>query len=60
MSAMKHILSCLECGQYTLKDKCGCGSRTAASKPAKFSSEDAYGEYRRKAKRGIFIEKGLI
>ena len=32
-----------------------CGKPTGSPKPAKFSPEDKYGDYRRKAK----IEKGL-
>ena len=33
-----------------------CGRTTFSPRPAKFSPEDKYGEYRRKAKRLIFEE----
>ena len=46
---MKHILKCKECGRYTLSEKC-CGVQAVTPKPAKFSPEDPYGNYRRKAK----------
>lgn len=46
---MKHILKCGRCQRYTLEKDC-CGAATATPKPAKFSPEDPYGEYRRKAK----------
>ncbi|MFH1182359.1 MAG: nucleolar RNA-binding Nop10p family protein [Candidatus Woesearchaeota archaeon] len=48
------------CGTYTMKDKCGKGHETFSPKPAKFSPEDAYGTYRRKAKEVARKEKGLL
>ena len=46
---MAKILKCLECGVYTLRQKCPkCKGETADSKPPKFSPEDKYGNYRRK------------
>ena len=48
---MRHILKCKICGKYTLKDKCACGGGAVSPKPAKYSPEDQYGEYRRKAKK---------
>jgi H/ACA ribonucleoprotein complex subunit 3 len=48
---MPQILKCDKCGIYTLKNKCDkCGSKTISPKPAKFSIEDKYGVWRRKAK----------
>lgn len=42
------ILRCLNCNLYTLKEICPkCNSKTITPKPAKFSLEDRYGEYRR-------------
>ncbi len=39
-----------KCG-YTLKDACPkCGAKATSVHPPKFSPEDKYGEYRRKAK----------
>lgn len=57
---MKHILKCTACGSYTLKEVCVCGSGTATPKPAKFSPEDHYGNYRRQAKYKILKEKGML
>ena len=47
---MKHILKCKKCGKYTLSEKCECGGMAVNPRPAKFSPEDKFGEYRRKAK----------
>lgn len=36
-----------------MKEECSkCGSRTVTPHPAKYSKEDKYAEYRRKAKYG--------
>lgn len=48
---MKHILKCQECGCYTLKEKCKCGGKAVSVRPAKYSPDDKYGNYRRKAKK---------
>lgn len=48
---MKHILKCLKCGKYTLKEKCSCGGKAVSAKPAKYSPEDKFGKYRRLAKK---------
>lgn len=54
---MKHILYCQKCKAYTMKQVCPkCGTKTIQKKPAKFSPEDPYGKYRRKAKK----EQGLL
>jgi len=58
---MRHILKCPKCGQYTLKNKClKCGVKTINPKPPKFSPQDKYAEYRRKAKADMLKKKGLI
>jgi|TARA_Y100000310_G_scaffold329359_1_gene399039 H/ACA ribonucleoprotein complex subunit 3 len=57
---MKSILKCTNCGKYTMKDVCACGGKALTPKPAKFSIEDKYGSYRRKAKIDEFKSKGLI
>ncbi|MFH0835863.1 MAG: nucleolar RNA-binding Nop10p family protein [Candidatus Micrarchaeota archaeon] len=42
---------CLKCGAYTLKEKCSkCSCNTANPHPAKYSHDDKYAAYRRKAK----------
>lgn len=47
---MKHILKCLKCGNYTIKDLCSCGGNAVTVVPARYGPEDRYAEYRRKAK----------
>ena len=45
------IFFCKKCHIYTLEQKCPkCGSKTENPKPAKYSPQDKYGEYRRLAK----------
>jgi len=47
----KELLKCAKCSTYTLQPSCPkCNSKTFSPKPAKFSIEDRWGEYRRKAK----------
>ncbi|MBU0536569.1 MAG: RNA-protein complex protein Nop10 [Nanoarchaeota archaeon] len=46
---MKHIMRCIKCSQYTMQEV-HCGEKTVNPKPPKYSPEDKYGEYRRKAK----------
>ena len=48
----KHILYCKTCKLYTMEEKCPkCKAKTFSPAPAKYSPEDPYGEYRRKAKQ---------
>ncbi|MBI3587720.1 nucleolar RNA-binding Nop10p family protein [Candidatus Micrarchaeota archaeon] len=47
------MLRCPACRSYTLGGKCPkCGSVAESPHPAKFSFEDKYAKYRRKAKFG--------
>lgn len=51
---MSHVLlkRCTSCKEYTLQETCPrCGGKAKPNRPAKFSPEDNYGEYRRKLKR---------
>ena len=48
---MKHILKCEKCGEYSIKETCKCGGKAVNPKPAKYSPDDPYAEYRRKAKK---------
>jgi len=51
---MKHIMQCISCKTYTLKDKCpNCNEKTIMPKPPKYSPEDKYAKYRRIAKKQI-------
>ena len=53
-------MKCQKCHKYTMNDTCECGGNTLTPKPAKFSVEDKYAQYRRKAKLEIFKSKGLL
>ena len=45
------MMYCPSCDIYTLEDRCPkCGKKTVVAHPPRFSPEDRYGEYRRKAK----------
>ncbi|NQU78397.1 RNA-protein complex protein Nop10 [Candidatus Woesearchaeota archaeon] len=56
-----HILKCLECGDYSLQEKCPkCGGKSVQPLPAKYSPEDQYGKYRREAKRESLKQDGLL
>ncbi|MBW2982858.1 RNA-protein complex protein Nop10 [Candidatus Woesearchaeota archaeon] len=45
------ILKCTACRSYGLGETCPCGGTRTSPKPAKYSPEDKYGAYRRKAKK---------
>jgi H/ACA ribonucleoprotein complex subunit 3 len=49
---MNHILKCRGCGSYGLTEECECGEKRIRPVPAKYSPEDKYAEYRRRAKCG--------
>ena len=53
-------MKCQKCHKYTMNDTCECGGKTLTPKPAKFSIEDKYAQYRRKAKLEIFKSEGLL
>lgn len=57
---MRHILKCADCGAYTMKEECKCGGKAANVKPPKYSPDDKYGDYRRKAKRELLEKEGLL
>ena len=58
---MKHMLKCEKCGKYTFKEVCPhCGGKALNPKPPKFSMNDPYESYKRKAKEPELIKKGLI
>lgn len=46
---MRHIMKCPVCSVYTMNVE-HCGQKTTNPKPPKYSPEDKYGDYRRKAK----------
>ncbi len=57
---MKHILKCGKCSTYTLKEACRCGGKAVTVKPPKYSPEDKYASYRRKAKRALLEKEGIL
>jgi len=50
---MRHILKCVKCGSYGLRDECECGDKRVECRPPKYSPADKYGRYRREAKKQI-------
>ena len=52
-------MKCSKCSQYTIKEKC-CDVKTINPKPAKYSPEDKYGDYRRTVKKSEFERAGLL
>ena len=57
---MKHILKCQKCGEYTLHDECKCGGKAIENKPPKYSPDDKYADYKRKAKEEERKKAGLL
>lgn len=52
---------CQECRSYTMKEACSkCGSRTVIPKPMRYSPDDHYASYRRKAKEPMLKQKGWL
>jgi len=49
----------VECKKYTLKEEC-CGKNTIIKIPPRFSKQDKYASYRRKAKENEWRERGLL
>lgn len=56
---MKHILKCENCGNYTMNEKCLCGGKAKTVKPQRYSP-GKFAKYRKKAKRKILEERGLL
>jgi H/ACA ribonucleoprotein complex subunit 3 len=50
---MTRLFKCIDCDTYTLDEKkCpACGAGVRDPRPPKYSPEDKYGEYRRRAKK---------
>ncbi|MAE13362.1 ribosome biogenesis protein [Candidatus Woesearchaeota archaeon] len=53
---MNKLLKCTACSEYTLHSPCSCGNPARSPRPVKFSIEDKYGNYRRKAKGNQHVE----
>lgn len=54
------ILKCESCGKFMLDERCSCGGKAVSPLPPKFSPEDPYGDYRRRAKELERKEKGYF
>ena len=57
---MKHIFKCINCSKYTMKEACDCGSKTILAKPVKYSIDDKFASYRRKAKMDDYRKRDLL
>ena len=57
---MKHIFKCNVCNKFTMKEICDCGNNTIISKPLKYSPDDKFMSYRRKAKIHEYVNRGLL
>lgn len=58
---MKRILYCPKDDLFTLTEKCPtCGGVTTTTQPPKYSVDDKYADYRRKAKEPSRKEAGLL
>jgi len=58
---MKHLLKCLPCNSYTLKEACAvCHAPTVLAIPPRYSPDDKYGDYRRKVKAVTLLQDGLL
>ena len=54
-------MKCPRCGSYTMKEICPrCGVKTILAKPPKYSPNDKYASYLRKAKENERKQKGLL
>lgn len=56
----KHILYCVVCQRYTMQPVCLCQQKTTERKPAKYSLQDKYGQYRRAAKQEDRMKEGFL
>jgi H/ACA ribonucleoprotein complex subunit 3 len=52
------LLFCSVCKKYTMEEF-HCSSKSVLPQPAKWSPDDKYGEYRRKAKKKELESMGL-
>ena len=57
---MKHIFKCNNCSKYTMKETCDCGNRTLLARLMKYTPDDKFSSYRRKAKLGEYAKRGLL
>lgn len=52
------LLKCIKCNRYTLQQTClDCGVPTITPIPPRYSPQDKYGDYRRRAKKEALSKK---
>jgi len=56
---MKTINYCKACRKHTMKEDC-CSIKTLPVAPMRYSPEDKYGQYRRKAKEEERKKQGVL
>ncbi|MBI2650786.1 ribosome biogenesis protein [Candidatus Woesearchaeota archaeon] len=56
----KRIFKCNNCNKYTMKETCDCGNKTLFSRPVKYTPNDKFSSYKRKAKIAIYASRGLL
>ena len=57
---IRHIFKCNNCNKFTMKEICDCGNNTLFSRPMKYTPNDKFGSYRRKAKIALYANRGLL
>lgn len=57
---MNHILVCQKCAKFTMNACCSCGGTAITTRPAKYSPQDKYANYRRKVKEAELHNQGLL
>ncbi len=57
---MHDINYCQAGGKHTMNESCGCTLKTSPVAPMRYSPEDKYGQYRRKAKEEERKKQGLL
>jgi len=56
---MKHIHHCNNCSEFTMNEKHHCGAKTELIRPQRYSP-GRFAEYRRKARKEMLEQKGLL
>jgi len=57
---MKHIFKCGSCGKYTMKEVCSCGQKTLIARHVRYTPNDKFASYKRKAKIDEYRKRDFI
>jgi len=57
---MRKIFKCSNCNKYTMKEICDCGNKAIIPRSLKYSPNDRFSSYRRKAKLHEYAGRGLL